>query len=55
MDKNFSVVEILLEVLKTSRETLLLWVKPCTSDTEPGAVEEKIRTKLKNHPELKMI
>ena len=25
--------------------TLLSWVKPCTSDTEPGEVEETIRIK----------
>ena len=30
---------------KTSRGTLLLWVKPCASDTEPGVIEETIRTK----------
>ena len=45
MDTNFSAFEILLEVSKTSKGTLLLWVKPCTSDTEPGVVEETIRTK----------
>ena len=29
--------------------TLLSWVKPCSSDTEPGVVEETIR--IKEQPE----
>ena len=31
--------------VKNKQGTLLSWVKPCTSDTEPGVVDEKIRTK----------
>jgi len=33
------------EQLKNKQGTLLSWVKPCTSDTEPGVVEETIRMK----------
>ena len=32
-------------ISKTEVLTLLPWVKPCTSDTEPGVVEETIRIK----------
>ena len=28
-----------------NKQGLLSWVKPCTSDTEPGVVEERIRIK----------
>ena len=31
--------------VKNKQGTLLSWVKPCTSDTEPGVVEETIRMK----------
>ena len=32
--------------VENKQETLLLWVKPCTSDTEPGVVEETTRKQL---------
>ena len=32
-------------ISKTEVLTLLPWVKPCTSDTEPGVIEETIRVK----------
>ena len=35
--------------VKNKPGTLLSWVKPCTSDTEPGVVEETIR--IKEQPE----
>ena len=35
--------------VENKQGTLLLWVKPCTSDTEPGVVEETIR--IKERPE----
>ena len=31
--------------VENKQGTLLSWVKPCTSDTEPGVVEETIRIK----------
>ena len=31
--------------VENKQGTLLSWVKPCTSDTEPGVVEERIRIK----------
>ena len=31
--------------VENKQETLLSWVKPCTSDTGPGVVEETIRIK----------
>ena len=31
--------------VENKQATLLLWVKPCTSDPEPGVVEETIRIK----------
>ena len=31
--------------VENKQETRLSWVKPCTSDTEPGVVEETIRIK----------
>jgi len=31
--------------VKNKQGTLLSWVKACTSDTEPGVVEETIRMK----------
>ena len=31
--------------VENKQGTLLTWVKPCTSDTEPGVVEETIRIK----------
>ena len=33
--------------VENKQGTLLLWVKPCTSGTEPGVVEETIRIKKK--------
>ena len=35
--------------VENKQGTLLSWVKPCTSDTEPGVVEETIR--IKEQPE----
>ena len=35
--------------VENKQGTLLSWVKPCTSDTEPGVVEETIR--IKERPE----
>ena len=32
--------------VENKQGTLLSWVKPCTSDTEPGVVEETIRKQL---------
>ena len=31
--------------VENKQGTLLLWVKPCTSDAEPGVVEETIQIK----------
>ena len=44
-DKNFSL--LLRSCLRCRKQivTLLLWVKPCTSDAESGVVEETIWTK----------
>ena len=39
--------------VENKQGTLLLWVKPCTSDAEPGVVEETIQ--IKEQPEIKMI
>ena len=36
--------------VENKQGTLLSWVKPCTSDTEPGVVEETIRIESKNNP-----
>ena len=54
MDKNFSL--LLVSCLRCRKQvgTLLSWVKPCTSDTEPGVIEETTRTP-KNNQEMKMI
>ena len=35
--------------VENKQGTLLSWVKPCTSDTEPGVVEETVR--IKEQPE----
>ena len=32
--------------VENKQGTLLSWVKPCTSDTEPGVVKETIRKQL---------
>ena len=39
--------------VENQQGTLLSWVKPCTSDLEPGVVEETIR--IKDQPGNKMI
>ena len=36
--------------VENKQGTLLSWVKPCTSDTEPGVVEETIGIESKNNP-----
>ena len=35
--------------VENQQGTLLSWVKPCTSDPEPGVVEETIRIQQKDH------
>ena len=39
--------------VENKQGTLLSWVKPCTSDPEPGVLEETIR--IKEQTEMRMI
>ena len=41
--------------VENKKGTLSSWVKLCTSDTEPGVVEETIRVKEQPAPEITMI